>query len=344
MSKRKEKPELAAWEITRNCNLSCPHCYTASTRHLKNELTTQECLKLIDSMKALEVKVIGWTGGEPLLREDLEEITFYAKSRADITSGVTTNGILLTEKRGQSLKEAGVSFIQISFDGSTPQRNAQMRKASEEDFYKVIKAIRICKELGIKLNLAMLLGKENLDDGPDFVRLAQTEGVACVRFCGFTPWGRGKNTEIKKRLCFDEDSLPSLRSFIGDCQECKDPIVMPDPAFGPLPPDYFFHPCVSGVKTFYVTSVGDVYPCTSLLSKEFLVGNVRENSLEDIWGQSKMTMISELPHEKIRGFCRECECFFQCRGGCRGITFAYTGDLLASFPFCLKKVKEKERL
>jgi len=343
MNKRKEKPELAAWEITRNCNLSCPHCYTAATRRLEDELTTQECLKLIDSMKNLEVKVIGWTGGEPLLREDLEEIIFYAKSKANIGSGITTNGILFTEKRGLSLKEAGVSFIQISFDGSTPQRNARIRKATEEDFYKVIEAIKVCKKLGMKLNLAMLLGKENLDDGPDFLRLAQTEGVSYVRFCGFIPWGRGKNPEIKKRLSFDEGTLPALKFFIKSFIDSNYPKVLPDPGFGPLPPDYSFHPCVSGVKTFYLTSTGDVYPCTSLLGKDFLVGNVRENSLENIWENNKMTFISEFPYEKVEGYCKECECFPQCRGGCRGITFAHTGDLFASFPLCLKRAK-KERL
>jgi radical SAM protein with 4Fe4S-binding SPASM domain len=336
---RKEKPEVIGWGITRNCNLSCPHCYTASTHQLKNELTTDECLKLVDSMINLEVSTIGWTGGEPLLREDLEEIIIYAKSKGNIRSGITTNGILLDEKRGLSLKKAGVGLIQISLDGSTPQRNAWLRKATEEDFYSIIDAIRICQKLGFRLELAMVLGVENLEDGPDFIKFAQKEEVSCVRFCGFVPFGRGKNPQIIKRLCFNEDSLPSLKRFFKNCLNGTKPMVMPDPGFGPLPPDYYTHPCVSGVKTFYLNSTGDVYPCTTLLDNEFLVGNVRKKSLEEIWVDSKMTFVSNFPYEKIKGYCVRCEFFPQCHGGCRGITFAHTGDLFASFPLCLKRVK-----
>ncbi len=342
MNRRKDKPEVIGWGITSNCNLSCPHCYVASTRRQKHELGTQECLRLVDSMANLGVQTIGWTGGEPLLRQDLEEIVSYAKSRGSIRSGITTNGIPLTEKRARSLKRAGVTFIQISLDGSTPERNARMRKATEEDFHRIIAAMRICRRLGFKLSLAMVLGAENLDDGPDFVSLAQREGVPLLRLCGFVPFGRGKNREIIDRLCFDQDNLPGLKSFFQKALKLSDPMVIPDPGFGPLPPDYLFHPCVSGRKTFYLTSTGDVYPCTTLLSSEFLVGNVRERSLEELWEDDKMTLVSSIPNQKIKGYCSECRQLPQCHGGCRGITFGHTGDLLASFPFCLKRVKERE--
>ncbi len=88
-----------------------------------------------------------------------------------------------------------------------------------------------------------------------------------------------------------------------------------------------------------MSSTGDVYPCTSLISEEFLVGDVRERPMEDLWNDPQMTFISSFPVEKIRGYCRECQYFSRCRGACRGITFAHTHDLYASFPFCLKRVQ-----
>ncbi|UCB52296.1 MAG: radical SAM protein [Candidatus Zixiibacteriota bacterium] len=341
MNGRKERPDVIGWGITRNCNLSCPHCYSASTRRLKDELTTRECLKLVDSMIDLGVQTIGWTGGEPLLRYDLEEIVFYAKSKGNIRSGVTTNGIPLTERRALSLRQAGVSFIQISLDGSTPERNAQMRNATKEDFHRIIGALRTCQKLGFKMSLAMMLGVENLDDGPEFIRLARREGVPYVRFCGFVPLGRGRKTEIVRRLCFTQETLPRLKSFFEKALSNSNPIVMPDPGFGPLPTDYCFHPCVSGVKTFYLSSVGDVYPCTSLLDKKFLVGNVRERTLQDLWNDPGMTSLSSFPKEKITGYCSECRYLESCRGGCRGITFAHTNDLHASFPLCLSRLESR---
>jgi len=335
-AKREEKPEFIGWGITERCNLSCPHCYSFSTKSAKEELSTVECLEVVDKLVDLGVKIIGWTGGEPLLRKDLEALISYAKNKGKIVSGITTNGILLDEKRAKNLKEAGTSFIQISLDGSTPEKNKRMRDATESDFWKIIEAIRICKRFDIRIDLAMLLGKENLDDAPNFIKLAEDEEVDSVRFCGFVPWGGGKNENVKTRLILSE-KLEELKDFIENNLYSYSPVVMFDPAFGPLPPDYFFHPCVSGVKTFYLSSNGDVYPCTSLIMKKFLVGNLRENSLEDLWNNPKMTEVSSFPKEKIKGECKKCQYFERCKGGCRGITFAYTNDLFAPYPLCLNR-------
>lgn len=333
--RRQDIPETVAWEITRRCNLTCSHCYTAATTKEMHEFSTQECRGIIDTLIGMGTNRIGWTGGEPLLREDLEELMIYARDRGRIKSGVTTNGVLLDQRRALSLRDAGLDSLQISLDGTTPEKNYRLRRTSDEEFHKVIEAIRICAPLDVRLHIAMVLGRETLDDAWEMLKLAHREGVGLVRFCGFVPSGRGKHKDSIERLRFDSD-LVALRQFVDQAKSLQNLDVSFDPAFGPLPPHYEFHVCNAGVQTFYLNCFGDVYPCTSLLNPRFVVGNIRQRPLEEIWDDPRMTEIAAFPRDEIRGACSKCHYFARCRGACRGITFAHTGDLHASFPLCLK--------
>ncbi len=327
------KPYIVGWEITSQCNLSCPHCFTASSKRPHDEMTNRECKKIIDTMAEMGVSIIGWTGGEPLLREDLEDLIDYARQKR-IKSNITTNAVLLDYKRAWTLREAGNRAIQISLDGSTPEKNWRMRRTTVEQFYNIMNAIRLCKELNTQLYLATLLGYENLDDGFDMIELAKREGVDSIRFCGYTPVGRGKRKDIKKRLSFF-DKLEELLIFVEKARSSDSIMTEFDVGFGPVPPEYAFHKCIAGVETFYLKGNGDVYPCTSLLHPKFRVGNIRERPLEEIWNSPEMQVMAAFPRNEIEGPCRACDNFENCLGACRGATFAHTGNLKASFPLCL---------
>ena len=92
---------------------------------------------------------------------------------------------------------------------------------------------------------------------------------------------------------------------------------------------------MAGKEIFYLKANGDLYPCTSLLNKRFLVGNIRQRSLEELWNDPAMESMADYPREKIHGICQECDNFINCHGACRGATFAHTGNISASFPVCL---------
>ncbi len=328
---------FVGWGITERCNLTCPHCYSsAGVKPREGELSTVECMRLIDDLEVLGVRIIGWTGGEPLLRRDLEEIMTYARDKAGIASAITTNGVLLTGKRVDRLRASGVQSIQISIDGSTPERNAIMRGTTTRQFHAIIDSIKLCKQAGMKVHLAMLMGRESIPDALAFVTFAREQQVESVRFCGFVPWGAGKDDDIKARHYYGED-LTAIRKLVEDFQSVEKPVVLFDPAFGPLPPSFWFHECIAGVGTFYISSCGDLYPCTSLLDSQFKVGNIRERRLMELLADPKMTRIAEYKREEIDGPCGDCEYFANCRGACRGVTFAHTGDLNASFPVCLSQ-------
>ncbi len=336
---KKKSPRFMGWGITQQCNLACPHCYSSAASKHPDELSVPECRAVIDALSELGVETIGWTGGEPLMRKDLEETIAYAGDRG-ISSAITTNGVLLTAKRARQLKEVGVESIQVSLDGSTPERNAMMRQATGRQFERVISGIRSSQQMGFRVHLAMLLGQANLEDARDFVALARDLGVSSVRFCAFVPKGRGSATTIKEKLSFS-DRLNDLKILVEGLRGSVDPVILFDPAFGPLPPDYQFHPCIAGTETFYLAPNGDVFPCTSLIDDEFTVGNVRQRSLFSLWNDSRMAPLRSHGGRDVTGYCRTCRHFHGCRGACRGITFAHTGSHSASFPVCLSRVQSE---
>jgi radical SAM protein with 4Fe4S-binding SPASM domain len=279
---------------------------------------------------------MGWTGGEPLLRDDLEEIITYAHIQGITRTGITTNGILVTESRARSLQKAGVSIMQISIDGSTAERNREIRRATLEDFDAIMSGIRACRAIDLRVDLAMLLSRATIEDAEPFLAMADREGIKHVRYCGFVPMGRGKGSPVLDRMMFN-GSLGDLRAFAERAICLEEPIAMFDPAVGPTPPAYEFHDCIAGVQMMYLSCTGDVFPCTSLIDRRFKVGNLRERLLADIWNDPKMTEIARFPRDQIHGQCRECEQFSVCHGACRGVTYSHTGDLYASFPVCLRR-------
>ena len=333
-------PEIIGWEITNQCNLTCKHCFTAAGKRAHGEMTTAECRAVIDSMAAIVVETIGWTGGEPLLRDDLEELIAYAAQKK-IRSTITTNAVLLDRPRAARLKEAGNRAIQISIDGSTPERNRRMRGTTDAEFDKILDAIRFCREMKMRITLATVLGRENLDDAPAMLELAAREQVDLIRFCCYAPVGRGKRKDVQARFSFDS-AVKELYQFIKLANAQDSVMVDWDVGFGPLPPDYTFHECVAGKETFYLKATGDIYPCTSLTYAQFLVGNVRQTPLEDLWQSPKMAGATDHSRDCIQGYCRTCDNLAACRGGCRGVVLAHTGDLTASFPNCLFRVALEE--
>lgn len=339
MRQSERRPEIVGIEITRACNLTCSHCFTAAGRRPAHELNTGELRNLIDQFTELgPARAIGWTGGEPLLRADLVELVDYAYQRGKTRSGITTNGLLLDDDLAQRLRDSGAYAIQISVDGSTAERFAHMRNAKIENFATILNAMDAVKRAGLQLHLAMLLGQETLSDARNFLRLAAERGADGVRFCGFVPAGRGQRDSVRDRLEFTEN-LNDLHEFIGEAAFLQKPMVMFDPAFGPLPPDYQFHECVAGKQTMYIASTGAVYPCTSLIAPRFEVGNVRERSLSDIWLDPRMTEIADFDYGTIAGRCSTCDHLSECHGGCRGIAYANTGNLTASPLRCLYQDK-----
>ena len=122
-------PHVIAWNLTRRCNLECAHCYIAAgpSESAAGELGTAACLSIVDEIIAVNAApLLILSGGEPLLRDDLEEIAAYASGRG-ATVVVGTNGTLLTEERIRRLRMAGVTGVAVSVDSMDARRHDAFR-------------------------------------------------------------------------------------------------------------------------------------------------------------------------------------------------------------------------
>jgi MoaA/NifB/PqqE/SkfB family radical SAM enzyme len=146
-----DKKPVVVWNITRQCNLRCKHCYAqALSKKTSDELTTREGKILLDDLSSYGAPVILFSGGEPLMRPDLPELAEYAVAKG-MRAVISTNGTLITRELAKTLKTIGLSYVGISLDGLAVV-NDHFRGVSGA-FDQALTGIRNCREAGIKVGL-----------------------------------------------------------------------------------------------------------------------------------------------------------------------------------------------
>jgi len=147
-------PFQVVWDLTYACNLKCKHCYATAGKSLSDELTTEEALELIDRLERLGVTIIAFSGGEPLVRKDVFELTRYASEKG-IYTAVATNGTLITEETAKKMKESGVGYVQISLDGVKETHEAF--RGIKGCFDRTVEGIKNAVKAGLFVNVSMTL-------------------------------------------------------------------------------------------------------------------------------------------------------------------------------------------
>lgn len=326
-------PSAVIWEITRQCNFNCPHCIVSSTcEKPEDEMGTGEAKVFLYKFAEAGGKYVFFSGGEPLLRDDLEEIIIYARKQGLEGFTVASNGTMLDGSRIQSLKEAGVQAMQFSLDGHTAELSAKTRGGGKGSFEKTLNAVRLARDAGMTVTVGMFLNPGNIHAIPEMIELCRRECVPLLRFSGFIPLGRGRDQKIVDGMKYSLEQMKDFFSFVSRYNPQATGVNIGfDHAFGPF--IEAFH-CTAGKEIFYLSSNGDIYPCPSFLHPDFLIGNVFGDDLDLIFADMKLPC--QVPAEKIHGHCSKCEDLPWCQGGCRGTAYAYNEDINASFSNCLR--------
>ena len=185
-------PHLIAWEVTRSCDLNCIHCRAnAHNKKYENEFTTEECFKLLDNISSFAKPIIILTGGEPMMRKDIFEITEYGTKKG-LRMVMAPCGILVTEENAKKMLDAGIKRISLSIDGATPESHDSFRRV-EGAFEMVLKAAENAKKAGLEFQINTTVTKHNFKEIEKILDLAVKLGAVSFHPFLLVPTGRASN-------------------------------------------------------------------------------------------------------------------------------------------------------
>ncbi|MBU7048354.1 MAG: radical SAM protein, partial [Theionarchaea archaeon] len=167
-------PLKVTYEVTQACNLNCMHCSSRADKKAEDELSTQEAKKIIDELDEMRAPVLGFSGGEPFLREDLLVLMTYAIAKGMLVN-VATNGLLMDEEKAHTLKKMGVYRVQVSLDGPEPIHERIRRR--EGSFCRTIEGIKHMVEAGLNVVITPTITTVNYTEVPKLLELACELGV-----------------------------------------------------------------------------------------------------------------------------------------------------------------------
>ncbi len=188
-----QMPRVLAWEVTRRCPMRCRHCRAgAADAPYKDELTTEECFRVIDSLVGPDGKgpMIIWTGGEPMTRADLPELVRHATAKG-LRSVLAPCGLLVTAERLRALKDAGVMAASFSLDGADAARHDAFRGVAGA-YDAVTRAMAVAREIGLPFQVNITLSKLNIADFETIYEAALARDATRVDVFFLVPVGRGK--------------------------------------------------------------------------------------------------------------------------------------------------------
>jgi len=339
------KVRMIAWEVTRSCNLSCVHCRAAS--HLgpyPGELSTSECLNLIDDIARFAKPVIILTGGEPLLRPDIFDLAAYGTQKG-LRMVMATNGTLVDQAVARKMIAGGIQRVSISIDGPDAPTHDAFRQQPGA-FAGALSGIEAMKAAGMEFQINTTITTANLHQIKDIHDLALKIGAAAHHIFLLVPTGRGR--DLAEQAITAADYEETLHWFYRESLTCEIQLK------ATCAPHYFrimhqnkpkgakpvkkagghFHEstrgCLGGIAFCFISHVGQVQPCGYL---ELDCGNVRKQSFGEIWETSEV-FNNLRDYGKYTGKCGRCE-FIKVCGGCRARAYEATGDYLAEEPLCL---------
>lgn len=248
--------------ITHRCNLSCIHCCVdANSLNEREYFDTKAMKTILKNVADCNPKTICLTGGEPLVRDDFEELLIYLGSIYSGDIRLMTNGTLISEKNVELISKY-VSAVDISIDGVDEESCSKIR--GKGVFDKVIHAVKLLQEQGLtELSLSMVLTKDNYPLRKKFIDLNNELGTfAAPRI--FSPIGRGKNNST--------ELMPELDVLKEYEQSKLENISLEN-----------LHMCCCGalIKNYYIEYTGDILPCGLLTDQRYSIGNIMDiNDLE----------------------------------------------------------------
>jgi len=344
---------VVIWNLIRRCNLTCKHCYSISADiDFKGELSTDEVYTVMDDLKSFGVPVLILSGGEPLLRPDIFDISRRAKATGFYV-GLSSNGTLIDEHNIDAIAAIGYDYVGISIDGVRHTHDRFRQK--EGAFDASLQGIRLCRERDIKVGLRFTMTEDNATELPDMLQLMADEGVNKFYLSHLNYAGRGnRNRDSDVRLNITRSAMDLLfETALAHAQRGDDVefVTGNNDADGVYLlqwvmqhyPDKADHIAAklrqwggnsSGVNIANIDNLGEVHPDTFWW--HYGLGNVRQRPFSAIWPDTSDPIMKGLKAAPrlIKGRCGSCRYFNICGGNTRVRALQLTGDPWAEDPAC----------
>ncbi|MDR1685781.1 MAG: 12,18-didecarboxysiroheme deacetylase [Desulfovibrio sp.] len=348
-----DKKPVVVWNMTRRCNLRCVHCYAQATDIAGGDaISTEQAKAVIDDLAAYGAPVMLFSGGEPLVRDDLAELAAYAVSRG-MRAVISTNGTLISREKARELKGVGLSYVGISLDGGREVHDRFRRVRGSFD--KALQGVEHCREEGLKVGLRFTINKRNAGEIPVLFDLIRDLDIPRICFYHLVYSGRGSqlmeedlnHAETRAAL----DLIMDRTRELFDRGKPREVLTVDNHADGP----YIWmrlqreNPA-RAAEVFELlqynegNSSGRGIGCISwdgqVHADQFWrlhsFGNVLERPFSRIWDDPELPLLAALKDKKtrVRGRCARCRFLGICGGNFRARAEARYGDVWAEDPAC----------
>lgn len=359
------------FDMTNACNLACHHCHAASGKRQADELSAGEIRDAVKQMHESGVIDLTIAGGEPFLRPDITDILAYTDTCAGLYTTVVTNGTLLTRNMVKELSRrcSGINF-NISIDGSTPDKLDILRHRKKRDesrraqlFQQIISGAKAISDAGLTLGVSFVISGMNADDLENVYDMAVHElGAESVTAIRFFPAGYGKDALNELALRYDSwermlldltrrhEAFSKLTLSVSAPWEIYLPLIrngyspqqvweiwryrstLTDPVFSA---EYQLADA-SGIGDLNISSNGMVYPSVLMSGNQrVLCGNIREQSLSEIWYSSPV--LNQLRDQRLSDIglpCSDCQIRTLCGAGSRARALSISGHISGLDHWC----------
>jgi heme d1 biosynthesis radical SAM protein NirJ len=348
-----EKRPVVVWNITKQCNLHCLHCYSDSKDlNYQNELTTREAMSVIDDLSSFKVPVIIFSGGDPLLRKDIFELAGYAREKG-IRCALSTNGTLIDKEMGKKIADAKFAYVGVSIDGVGEMND--MFRGMRGAYEKAIAGLKNCRELGVRTGIRLTLNRRTVNQLPAIFELSEKEDIPRIYISHLVYSGRGR--KIKSDDLNHYETRKAVDYIFERATEFHNRGIEKDILTGNNDADgvYLYLKALqedqekaervyslllkrggnsSGVAIGCIDNIGNVH--ADQFWSHYSFGNVKERKFSDIWLNTSDPVMNILKNRKgkINGRCSVCSYFDICGGSYRVRAEVEYNDIWASDPAC----------
>ena len=344
-------PVHVVWEITLACDLKCLHCGSRAGRRRPNELSTAECLDVVEHLARLGTREVSLIGGEAYLRSDWTQIVRAIRSHG-MYCAIQTGGRNLTPKRLAAAVDAGLQGIGVSLDGMEALHDRV--RGVPGSFARALDTLRRAKAAGLRISVNTQIGSETMPHLPELMNTIIDVGATHWQIQLTVAMGNAADNDHLLLQPYQlAEFMPLLARLYSEGVERGLLMVVGNNIgyFGPYEHlwrglgDERVHwtGCSAGHTVLALEADGTVKGCPSLATNGFSGGNVRDMSLDQIWATSPEIHFGRLRNvDDLWGFCRDCYYADVCRGGCTWTSHSLLGRP-GNNPYCHYRVLELQK-